>query len=232
MGFFRRVRRIVSANLNDLVSKAEHPEKMLNQLIEEMHDGVEEATHRVAAAMAAEKQLRRTHEEAGRNLALWDERARSAAERDEDDLAREALRRKHLHAEIAASYERELEHQGEATRALRTSLDALKAKLEEAKGRKRGLVARYHVAQAKSTISQKMIAVTDQSALRAFERMAQRIEDMEAIAEASLELSAEDLERKFEQPEVEAQIEGELKALKGTAPAAAPAEEPAQAGGA
>jgi len=221
MGFVGRVRRIVSANLNDLISKAEHPEKMLNQLIEEMHDGVEEATHRVAAALAAEKQMRRKHEEAGRNALLWEERARTAVDRGEDDLAREALRHKHLHAALEASYERELEHQAEATTALRASLEALKAKLEEAKGRKRALVARYHAAKAKSTVSRKMIAAGDRNALRAFERMAQRIEDVEALAEASFELSAEDLERKFAEPEVDARIEGELKALKGVA---APAE--------
>ena len=228
MGFVGRVRRIVSANLNDLVSKAEHPERMLNQLIEEMHDGVEEATHRVAAAMAAERQLSRKHEEAQRSLLLWEERAKTAVERGEDDLAREALRRKRLHQEIAASYERELERQRGGTTALRASLDALKAKLEEAKGRRRGLVARYHTAKAKATVGQKMIAATDRSAFEAFERMAQRIEDTEFTAEAALELSAEELERKFAEPEVEAEIEGELRALKG---ADDRQEEPAEAGG-
>jgi len=192
-----------------------------------MHDGVEEATHRVAAAMAAEKQLRRKHEEAGRSVLLWEERARRAVDRDEDDLAREALRRKRLHAELAASYERDLEHQQETAVALRASLDALKAKLEEAKGRKRSLVARYQAAKAKSVVNQKMTAVADKSAFQAFERMAQRIEDVESLAEASLELSAEDLERKFAQPEVDASIEGELKALKGAG--ASEAEQPAQA---
>jgi len=230
MGFVGRVRRIVSANLNDLVSKAENPEKMLNQLIEEMHDGVEEATHRVAAAIAAEKQLRRKHEDACRSVLLWEERAKSAVDRDEDDLAREALRRKHLHGELAASYERELERQQETAAALRASLEALRAKLEEAKGRRRSLVARYQAAKAKSVVNEKMVTVAGKSAFQAFERMAQRIEDIESVAQASLELSAEDLERRFAQPEVDASIEGELKALKGAGESAA--EQTAQAGNA
>ena len=93
-------------------------------------------------------------------------------------------------------------------------------------------MARYHAAKAKAVIGQKMVGASNQSALRAFERMAQRIEDVEALAEASLELSAEDLERKFQQPEVDARIEGELKALKGASAGEAQAvEEPAQAAG-
>lgn len=227
MGFVRRVRRIASANLNDLVSRAEHPEKMLNLLIEEMQDGVEEATHRVAAAMAAERQLGRKHEEAQRSLLLWEERARTAVDRGQDDLAREALRRKRLYGEIAGSYGAELERQREGTAALRASLEMLRAKLEEAKGRRRSLVARYQAAKAKATVGEKMIAAGDRSAFEAFERMAQRIEDTEFAAEAALELSAEDLERRFAEPEVEAEIEGELQALKGSGQQ----EEPAEASG-
>jgi phage shock protein A len=226
MGYVRRVRRILASNINDLIDRAENPEKMLNQLTLEMESSIEEAKNRVATAIAAERRLRSHHERERRDAAVWEERAKSAIEQGDDDLAREALRRKKLHGELADSYQRELETQAEGVQGLRSSLEALRRKLEEARMTKRALIARYRTAQARGGLGRIRATVIDTTAFDAFERMADKIEELEIRGQVAAEFAVDALEEKFRTPEEEAAIDAELTELKESM--ALPAPEGAQ----
>jgi phage shock protein A len=227
MGYVRRVRRILAANINDLIDRAENPEKMLNQLTLEMETSIEDARDRVATAIAAERRLRNHHERERREVAVWEERAKSAIEQGDDDLAREAIRRKRLHSELADSYGREVESQAEAVQGLRASLDALRRKLEEARTTKRALIARYQVAKARGGVSRIRATVIDTTAFDVFERMADKIEEAEVRGQVAAELAVDALEERFRAPEEEAAIDAELTELKESM--ALPAPEGAEA---
>jgi len=227
MGYVRRVRRILASNINDMIDRVEHPEKMLNQLTLEMETSIEEAKNRVATAIAAERRLRVHHERERREAAVWEERAKSAVEQGDDDLAREALRRKKLHSELADSYGRESETQAEAVQGLRASLDALRHKLEQARMTKRALIARYRTAKARGGVTKIGATVIDTTAFDAFERMADKIEELEIRGQVAAEFAVDALEERFRTPEEEAAIDAELTELKESM--ALPAPEAAEA---
>ena len=61
MGFFGRLATLIKSNLNDLISKSEDPEKMLNQVIVDMNQQLVEAKKQVAVAIADEKRLQKQY---------------------------------------------------------------------------------------------------------------------------------------------------------------------------
>ena len=60
-GIFYRMADIVKANVNDLITRAEDPEKMIRQMILEMEEAVNKATASVGTAVANEKRLERQY---------------------------------------------------------------------------------------------------------------------------------------------------------------------------
>ncbi len=135
-----------------------------------------------------------------------------------DDLAKEALSRKQEHDELAAEYQGQWEAQKAAADKLRDSLRQLNNKIEEAKRKKNLLIARKKRAEAQKTIQETMSGLNDTSAFDAFDRMSDKIEQMEAEAEASAELaegfSGDDLASKFEDLEADHGADEALAALK------------------
>jgi phage shock protein A len=146
MGLFKRISDIISANLNELVEGFEDPEMMLRQAIREMEESISEVTQQTAKAMANEKTLSRELERNRQQVEQWQSRAVAAVEADDDELARRALSRKNEYAKVAAALEDELESACEASRTLRRQLDAMKAKLTEAKRNLATLSARKRAA--------------------------------------------------------------------------------------
>ena len=214
MGVFKRVGRMIRANINDLLDKAENPGKMIKQLILDMEKELGEAKEQAAVAIANEKKLKAKHEENKRLAAEWSDKAMLAVEKGEDDLAREAIRRKNSHANLERSYSVQWEKQAEAVEALKQGLQQLDLKLEEARRQKSLLLAREKRAVAAKQISKTVARMPDTGAFEAFDRMLERIEDMEAEAEAFTELNTDSLEAKFKKLEGEPDIEAELLQLK------------------
>jgi phage shock protein A len=205
MGIFSRLGALIKSNLNDLISKAEDPEKMLNQVLQEMMQQLQEARKAVAVAIADEKKLQKQYVTEADKAKEWERKAMVAVRAGDDSLARQALARKQEHENIAGQFQQQWLQQKASVEKLKDALRLLNNKIEEAKRKKNLLIARKKRAEAQQQISNTMQGLGDSSAFDTFERMADRIQLMEAEAEAGAELAGElsgdTLESKFLQLE-------------------------------
>ncbi|HET8654441.1 MAG TPA: PspA/IM30 family protein [Longimicrobiaceae bacterium] len=202
MGIFSKLSTLIRSNINDLIARAENPEKMLNQIIVDMREQLTKAKQEVAVAIADERKLKAQAEEEGRQAQEWERRAMLAVREGRDDLARQALLRQQEYGQRAQSLYETWQRQAEETERLKASLKQLNDKIDEARRKKNLLVAKQKRAEAQKRIHETMAGLSDHSAFEAFDRMAERIEENERItlasAEVTQELSAGDsLEKEF-----------------------------------
>ncbi|MEB2313388.1 MAG: PspA/IM30 family protein [Sorangiineae bacterium] len=218
MGIFARLARLLKSNINDLISRSEDPEKMLNQIVIDMNAQLIEAKKQVAASIADEKRLVKQAEQEAANAAEWERRAMMAVRAGDDALAKEGLARKREHEQLAEQFRDQWQKQKAAVDQLKLALRALNGKIEEAKRKKNLLIARKKRAEAQKAIQETMSGLRNASAFEAFDEMAGRIDQMEAEAEAGAELaeeySGDTLAHKFGQLEATAGAEMDLEALK------------------
>jgi phage shock protein A len=194
MGIFSRLKTLIASDINDLISKSEKPEKILNQLIIEMNEQLVESKKAVAMAIADEKKLEREKNDRFAQAQEWERKAMLAVNNDKDDLAKEALLRKQEHDNAAVEYQRQWESQKISVEQLKESLRELQNKIDEAQRKKNLLIARAKRAEAQQKIQDTISNVSgSRSAFEAFDRMAAKIDQMEAEADASKEL--EDLRK-------------------------------------
>ena len=191
MGLFDRLSSLIKANLNDLISKAEEPEKLLEQSILDMRSQLAKAKQQVAAAIADEKRLHDQAEAEAKQSQEWGQRAMLAVQQNRDDLARQALMREQEHAEHAQALQRTWESHNAETEKLKNSLRDLNDKIEEAKRKKNLLIARQRRAQAQKRIAETMSHLSETSAFEAFARMEEKIDQNERQIRASAEIDEE-----------------------------------------
>lgn len=233
MGIFARLATLIKSNLNDLISTSEDPEKMLNQIVLDMQNQLVEAKKQVAVSIADEKRLAKQAEQELANASEWERRAMLAIKAGDDNLAKEALSRKKEHEALGGQYKEQWQKQKQAVDQLKMALRVLNSKIEEAKRKKNVLIARKKRAEAQKAIQETMSGLNNQSAFETFDRMANKIEQMEAEAEASSELaeeySGDVLAHKFGKLEQTAGADEDLLELKrkmGLVPAEPPKPEP------
>ncbi|HMV32763.1 MAG: PspA/IM30 family protein [Gemmatimonadales bacterium] len=191
MGIFDRLSTLIRSNLNDLISRAENPEKMLNQLIADMKGQLAKAKQQVASAIADEKKLQADAEAMRKQAEDWERRAMLAVQEGRDDLAKQALLRYNEAMQGAQQlHETWVKHKAE-TENLKASLRGLNDKIEEAKRKKNILIARARRAEAQQRIQETMSGMSDKSAFESFERMTEKIEQQERKAIAAAELQNE-----------------------------------------
>jgi phage shock protein A len=214
MGILDRMSRLIRANVNDMIDKAEDPEKMLNELLREMQASIREARQQVANMIAQEKLVEAELQEAQKDAREWERKAEMALTRDREDLAREALRRKRDAEEISVVYASQLASQEDVVEKLRSQLKVLERKYEEAESKRGILIARHRSAQAQKRITETFSSLPDMSAMGELERMEKRILSDEAQAAAMQELEQDNVEWQFAELESEPDVEAELLALK------------------
>jgi len=201
MGLFDRFASLIKSNINDLISSAENPEKMLNQIIVDMRDQLVKAKQQVAAAIADEKRLRDQFEAEYKQSQDWENKAMLAIKEGRDDLAKQALVRQSEHYAHAQQLEATWQSHQAETEKLKNSLRDLNDKIEEAKRKKNLLLARQRRAQAQKRISETMSGLSEKSAFEAFARMEEKIEQNERMIKASSEIdeefSGDSLQRDF-----------------------------------
>ena len=191
MGIFDRLSTMLRSNINDLISSAEDPEKMLNQIIVDMRGQLVKAKQQVAAAIADEKRLRDQADAEMRQAGDWEKRAVLAVQEQRDDLAKQALVRYNEHFTHAQQLETTWEAHRSETEKLKASLRDLNDKIEEAKRKKNLLLARERRAQAQKRIADTMSGLSEKSAFEAFARMEEKIEQRERQIRASSEIDEE-----------------------------------------
>jgi phage shock protein A len=234
MGLFDRVSRVVRSNLNAAVSAAEDPEKILDQALIDMQEDLIQMRQAVASAIASQKRIQQQYNQAQTEAGNWDQRARLALQKGDETLAREALNRKKVQAETAAALKAQMDQQTSTVDTLKRNLIALEGKISEAKTKKDMLKARASAAKANEQLQSTMGRLGTSSAMAAFERMEEKVLQIEARSQAAAELAGADLESQFAALESGSDVDAELEAMKaqllgGSAPAnqALPSSQPA-----
>ena len=232
MGILDRLSTLLRSNINDLISRSENPEKMLNQIITDMRSQLVKAKQQVAGAIADEKKLRDQVDNEHKQAQDWERRAMLAVQEGRDDLAKQALVRHTEHVSHAQQLEMTWESHRLETERLKNSLRDLNDKIEEAKRKKNLLIARQRRAQAQKRISETMSALSERSAFEAFARMEEKIitneKQLQAAQEIDEEFTGDRLHKEFRQLEQGAaavSVDVQLLALKqkmGILPAGSP----------
>ncbi|WP_439516913.1 PspA/IM30 family protein [Limnospira sp.] len=225
MGLFDRIGRVVRANLNDLVNKAEDPEKILEQAVIEMQEDLIQLRQAVAQTIAQQKRSQQQYNQAQSQANQWQSRAQLALQKGDENLAREALQRKKGYVETANTLEMSLRQQTEQVETLKRNLVSLESKISEAKTKKNMLKARAQAAKANEQLNNLLGGINTSSATSAFERMEEKVMIQEAKSQATAELMDSDLEEQFIKLEAGSDVDDELAAMKAQL-AGAPANQP------
>ncbi|HHV65538.1 MAG TPA: PspA/IM30 family protein [Peptococcaceae bacterium] len=189
MAIFSRLADLLKANINGLLDKAEDPEKMLKQMIIDMEEQLQKAIQGLGQVMANERQMRKQIETAEGQSKMWEERAKTALKAGEQDLAKKAVEEKLRFDENIKQYRAmhaQLENQ---VNAMRDQVNNLKAKLEDARNRQTLLLARAQMAEARRSISETLGGVDSDGAFAKMEKFERKIAQMEAQADAALEIA-------------------------------------------
>ena len=216
MGIFKRLRDLTAASINDLLDKAEDPVKMLNQFLRDMEEDIMEAESAVAKQIAIEKKFKMQLEEAQEMVLKRQEQAVKALEQNNEDLARRALEDKKEHQ---TRYDEMVkQHAIAKTNAdqLRNQLTEMKDEFNKMKNKKDLLVARAESAKAQKSINQAMSGFGTDNAAKGFDRMSEKVLQMEAEAQASGELrsSNRSLDDELDKLGGGSAVDDELAALK------------------
>lgn len=218
MGIFDRLSTVLKSNINDLIDKAEDPEKMLKQLMIDMERDLIEVRKEVAMAIQTEKRLHQQYTQNLKQAEGWEEKATLALKSGREDLAREALSRRNTHQTTSDGFKTQWETQNTNVEHLKKQLGQLEGKINEARIKKDMLIARSRQAKAQEQIHKTMGKIGTNKAMSAFERMEEKVMEKEALAAAYSDVSliggASNLENEFAQLTAGSSVEDDLAALK------------------
>ena len=227
MGIFRRLSDLLKSNVNDLIDRAEDPEKMVKQIIIDMQTELTKATQNYGKAKASEHLAEKRYLEAQKQSQNWENKAKAALSQGNEELAKQALAKKVKADEDTANYKQMYESISDQTEAIGNQVEVLKAKLDEAKSRQAMLIARSQMADTQKGLAKAAGGFDGNSSLEKFNRMEEKIEQKEAEAAAFSEIAGadNDLNDAFDKIESDAKVDAELQRLmaemNGGAPAAA-----------
>jgi phage shock protein A len=214
MGILDRVSTLIRANINDLIDRAEDPEKVVRQLIADMNNQLLQVKTQVAASIADEKQLQQRYQENQTKAADWQQKAELAVEKGQDDLAREALARRNAFQQTADGFKSQYEEQARQVEVLKDALHQLESKIQEAQTKEELLIARARRAKAETQIRTTLSGLDTSGALASFERMEDKVSQQEARASALADLDHDSTDQRFAMLEQESQIDKQLEELK------------------
>lgn len=214
MNIFTRIWDLIRANLNFMVSQAEDPEKILEQAVQDMQEELVRMRQAVAQAIATQKRTDRQCLQAQTTSDEWYRRAQLALTKGDEALAREALTRRKSYQETATAMRAQLDQQNQVVGQLRQGLQTVERKLVKTKTDKDLLIARARSAQATQQINDLLSTTTSGGAMDAFNRMEDKVVQLEAQAEVAAEMSTDSLEQKFAALGETADIDAELASMK------------------
>jgi len=214
MGLLERVGTLVRANLNDLIDKAEHPSKMIKQVILDMENQLLQVKTQVAISIADQHMLEKKEKESSDKAADWLRKAELAVDRGQDDLARAALERHKASGRTQESFREQVADQRAQVVTLKAAFAKLEEKLAEAQSKSDMLLAQHRRARALGRASDARIAIGDNSAVRTFERMKEKVNRQEAVSQAKSELAGDNLDDRFQQLDRDDEVDRLLVDLK------------------
>jgi len=214
MALLERVATLVRANLNDLIDKAEDPEKLIKQVILDMQNQLMQVKTQVAIALADQHLLEKKQKENEDNMAEWRRKAELAVNKQQDDLARAALERSLSFKHMAESFNQQVEDQKIEVENLKSALRKLELKLSEAEAKSQLLVAQHRRSRVVGKAQSAKAAMNSTQNDITFDRMKDKVVRGEAINKAHQELSGDSLEDRFAHIEREEEIERLLAEIK------------------
>ncbi|KAL1832202.1 hypothetical protein ACET3Z_001853 [Daucus carota] len=213
MNLFERFARVIKSYANAIVSAFEDPEKILEQAVTEMNDDLIKMRQATAQTLASQKQLENKYKTAQQASEDWYRRAQLALEKGNEDLAREALKRRKTLADNATAMKTQLDQQKGVVDNLVSNTRLLESKIQEAKSKKDTLKARAQSAKTATKLNDMLGNVNTSSALSAFEKMEEKVMAMESQADALNQLTTDDLDGKFALLETSS-VDDDLASLK------------------
>ncbi|HEX6290895.1 MAG TPA: PspA/IM30 family protein [Herpetosiphonaceae bacterium] len=214
MAFLSRVRDLVSANLNDLLDRAEDPEKMVNQYLRDLNEHLYETKTHVAAAMADETKLHNKMVQFQAESDQWQTKAEVAMRASDEELARQALARKLQAQKLADNYKQQYEAQDQQVEEMQNALVKLEARIAEAKARRDLLIAKRNRAETQETIQRTIRGISSTNALDKMDQLESRVDDQLAHADAMAKLEQGSLETRFQDLEADQELDQEMAALR------------------
>ena len=212
----KRISDLVRANINDLIDKAENPEKMVKQIIIDMEDQLRKSTQSLGTAMGSLNQVKKQLATAQEQSNMWQSKAKTCLEQGNEELAKQALDNKVKQDQMVAKYQEMSTSMEKQVNEIKSQVDILKAKLEEARSKQAMLVARSQMADAQTQMAKTLGNMDSKSAFAKMEKMEQKIEQKEAQADALSDVSGiqESENDPFAKMEHDNAINEELEKLK------------------
>lgn len=214
MGILDRLSRLVRANVNDMLDRAENPELMLDQILRDMESNIQIARGQVATMIAQEKELRGDLKEVTELSGEWQTKASRAVQAGKDDLAREALRRKKDNDESATLYEQQLSAQSQTLERMKSQLAALESKYQSTLSQRDTLIARQRRAKSQQKVAETVSTFSPMDPTAELDRIERKIRSTEARAEATIEMHDDSIDTQFAELDYDTDVEKELEALK------------------
>jgi phage shock protein A len=220
MGLLERVSALIRANLNDLIDRAEDPQKMLKQVILDMQNQLIQVKTQVAIAIADEHLLQKKQKEHDEKHAEWMRKAELAVDKKQEDLARGALERALGYRNLSQDFAEEIEHQKTQVEHLRSAMRKLDQKLSEAQAKSEVLIAKHRRSRALTKASQARMATHDESKAGAFDRVKDKVHGDEAMGLVMAQLADNNVEEKIASLDKSDEVErllADIKARRGVA---------------
>jgi phage shock protein A len=214
MALLERVATLIRANLNELVDRAENPEKMIKQVILDMQNQFMQVKTQVAIALADLHLLEKKRQENLAHEEEWMRKAQLAVSKGDDRLARAGLDRAMSYKQLAGNFVEQIEDQKSQVEVLKDALNGLARKISETEGKAEVLIAQHRRTRAVGRAADASQKASSEDKAGAFQRMSNKVMREEAVTQAAVEVSGEDIERRFEKLEREQEIERMLQELK------------------
>jgi phage shock protein A len=214
MALLERVSTLIRANLNDLVDRAEDPEKMIKQVILDMQNQLLQVKTQVAISIADQHVLEKKQAENEENERQWMKRAELSLDKKDDALARAALERSVSYRDLAANFRQQVEDQKTQVENLKNALLKLQQKLNEAQAKAELLIAQHRRSRAMGKATEARNTMGENTNAAAFDRMKHKVQRTEAMAQATTELGGDDVNDRFAAMEKDQELDRLLQELK------------------
>ena len=215
MAIFERIGDLMRANINDLIDRAENPEKMVKQIIIDMEDQIRKVTQSLGTAMGSQNQVKKQLDTARANSDSWKAKAKTALEAGNEDLAKQALANKVTQDDMVKQYEEMYNTISAQVNEIKQQVETLKVKLQEARNKQALIVARSQLADARMTASKSLGGTDSKSAFAKMDKMEQKVAAKEAQADAFSQISGTaPVDDPFAALEKDGAVNSELEALR------------------
>ncbi|QDL11645.1 PspA/IM30 family protein [Brasilonema octagenarum UFV-E1] len=214
MGLIDRIRRVIRANLNSLTVRAEDPEKILEETVQQMQENLMQLRQGIAQAIATQKRTERQMANAQSVAEEWYRRAQLALQQGNESLAREALTKRLAYQQTGEALATQIDEQSTVVARIKKDMRTLELKIAEAKTKKDMYIARARSAEASYKLQEMLGTSSSLDGIKAFERMEEKVLQLEAQTEAISTTSKDALAQQFASLEQAGDVDAELAALQ------------------